>query len=104
MQKQMMEAQEKLEETIFTGTAGGGVVSVDVKGNHEVVKVNIDKEAAGIPVASFYSKRKTAKGIGGFPFAPKRICKESIYEKCLCKVRAVRCYLPFAEHRITPEY
>lgn len=46
MQKQMMEAQEKLEETIFTGTAGGGVVSVDVKGNHEVVAVNIDKEAA----------------------------------------------------------
>ncbi len=45
MQKQMMEAQEKLEQTVFTGTAGGGVVSVTVKGNHEVVAVNIDKEA-----------------------------------------------------------
>ena len=45
MQKQMMEAQEKLEQTEFTGTAGGGVVSVTVKGNHEVVAVNIDKEA-----------------------------------------------------------
>ena len=44
MQKQMMEAQEKLEQTEFTGTAGG-VVSVTVKGNHEVVRVNIDKEA-----------------------------------------------------------
>ncbi len=45
MQKQMMEAQQKLEESEFTGTAGGGVVSVTVKGNHEVVAVNIDKEA-----------------------------------------------------------
>ena len=44
MQKQMMEAQEKLESTEFVGTAGG-VVSVTVKGNHEVVAVNIDKEA-----------------------------------------------------------
>jgi len=46
MQKQMMEAQEKLESTVFTGTAGGGVVTVSVKGNHEVVAVTIDKEAA----------------------------------------------------------
>ncbi|MBR3618032.1 MAG: YbaB/EbfC family nucleoid-associated protein [Acholeplasmatales bacterium] len=46
MQKQMMEAQEKLEATVFTGTAGGGVVSVEVKGNHEVVSVKIDPEAA----------------------------------------------------------
>ena len=45
MQKQMMEAQEKLENTVFTGTAGGGVVSVEVKGSHEVVCVKIDKEA-----------------------------------------------------------
>ena len=45
MQKQMMEAQEKLESTVFTGTAGGGVVTAEVKGNHEVVKVTIDPEA-----------------------------------------------------------
>lgn len=45
MQKQMMEAQEKLETTVFTGTAGGGVVKVEVKGNHEVVSVTIDKDA-----------------------------------------------------------
>ena len=44
MQKQMMETQEKLETSEFVGTAGG-VVSVTVKGNHEVVKVSIDKEA-----------------------------------------------------------
>ena len=46
MQKQMMEAQEKLENTVFTGTAGGGVVTVEVKGSHEVVSVVIDEEAA----------------------------------------------------------
>ena len=45
MQKQMMEAQEKLEQTVFTGTAGGGVVTAEVKGTHEVVSVEIDKEA-----------------------------------------------------------
>ena len=46
MQKQMMEAQEKLEQSIFTGTAGGGVVAAKVKGTHEVVEVIIDPEAA----------------------------------------------------------
>ena len=45
MQKQMMEAQEKLEQTVFTGTAGGGVVTAEVKGNHEVVAIHIDKDA-----------------------------------------------------------
>lgn len=46
MQKQMMEAQEKLESTVFKGTAGGGAVEVSVKGNHEVVSVVIDPELA----------------------------------------------------------
>ena len=46
LQKQMEEAQAKLEATVFKGTAGGGVVSVEVKGNHEVVSVTIDSEAA----------------------------------------------------------
>ncbi len=45
MQKQMMEAQEKLENTVYTGTAGGGVVEAQVKGNHEVVAIKIDPEA-----------------------------------------------------------
>ena len=45
MQKQMMEAQEKLEQTVFTGTAGGGVVTAEVKGNHQVVAIHIDPEA-----------------------------------------------------------
>ena len=46
LQKQMEEAQAKLEATVFKGTAGGGVVSVEVKGSHEVVAVTIDPEAA----------------------------------------------------------
>ena len=45
MQKQMMEAQENLENSVFTGTAGGGAVKVEVKGTHEVVSVKIDPEA-----------------------------------------------------------
>ena len=46
LQKQMEEAQAKLEATVFKGTAGGGVVSVEIKGSHEVVSVTIDPEAA----------------------------------------------------------
>ena len=46
MQKQMMEAQEKLEQTVFSGTAGGGVVVAEVKGNYDVVSIKIDPEAA----------------------------------------------------------
>ena len=46
LQKQMEEAQAKLETTVFKGTAGGGVVSVEIKGSHEVVSVTIDPEAA----------------------------------------------------------
>ena len=45
IQKQMMEAQEQLENSVFTGTAGGGVVSVEVKGTHQVLSVKIDPEA-----------------------------------------------------------
>lgn len=45
MQKQMMEAQEKLEQTVFSGTAGGGMVRVEVKGTHEVVRISIDPDA-----------------------------------------------------------
>ena len=45
MQKQMMEAQAKLEASVFTGTAGGGMVTVEVKGPHEVLSVKIDPDA-----------------------------------------------------------
>lgn len=45
MQKQMQEAQARLEETVYEGTAGGGMVKVEVKGNHEVLSVTIDPDA-----------------------------------------------------------
>lgn len=44
MQKDMMKAQKELEETIFTGSAGG-VVTVEVKGDKSLVSVKIDPEA-----------------------------------------------------------
>ena len=79
MQKQMMEAQEKLENSVFTGTAGGGVVTVEVKGSHEVLSVTIDPEAASddiemvqdmIVIAINEANKKidaeTQKTLGGF--------------------------------------
>ncbi len=45
MQKEMMDAQKKLEETVFTGTAGGGMVSVSMTGSHNVTEVKIDKDS-----------------------------------------------------------
>ena len=79
MQKEMMEAQERLEQTIFTGTAGGGVVKVEVRGNHEVVSVTIDEEAAkddiemvqdmivlAINDANKKIEAETQKSLGGF--------------------------------------
>ncbi len=45
MQQQMEQAQKELESTVFSGTAGGGVVKIDMTGAHEVVKVTIDKDA-----------------------------------------------------------
>ena len=44
MQKQMMDAQKQLEESVYTGSAGGGMVTVEVKGTHEVLSVTIDPE------------------------------------------------------------
>lgn len=41
----MQEAQARLEETVYEGTAGGGMVKVEVKGSHEVLSVNIDPDA-----------------------------------------------------------
>ena len=79
MQKEMMEAQERLEQTVFTGTAGGGVVKVSVKGNHEVVSVEIDEEAAKDDIemvqdmivlamndANKKIEAETQKSLGGF--------------------------------------
>jgi nucleoid-associated protein EbfC len=45
MQKKMQEAQEELNEKKIEGTAGGGMVTVTVTGNKEVVEVKINPEA-----------------------------------------------------------
>lgn len=45
MQKEMMEAQKKIEETVYTGKSGGGMVSVSMTGAHNVVEVKIDPES-----------------------------------------------------------
>lgn len=44
MQRDMMKAQKEIEETVFTGTAGGGLVSVEVTGTKEIQKVSIKPE------------------------------------------------------------
>jgi DNA-binding YbaB/EbfC family protein len=45
MQQQMVAAQAELAEAELTGTAGGGLVTVTVKGTGEVVAVKIDPKA-----------------------------------------------------------
>ncbi len=45
MQRQMEEAQAKLEEEIVSASAGGGAVEIEMTGKREVTKVKIDKDA-----------------------------------------------------------
>ena len=45
MQRQMEEQQKEMEEKEFTGTAGGGAVSVTMTGKNVVKKVSIDPDA-----------------------------------------------------------
>lgn len=44
MQKDMAKAQEELVEKTVEGTAGGGMVSVVVNGQKELIEVNIKEE------------------------------------------------------------
>lgn len=44
MQKDMLDAQKKLEESIFEGTAGGGMVKVEATGAKKIVSIKIDSE------------------------------------------------------------
>ncbi|MCM3165122.1 MULTISPECIES: YbaB/EbfC family nucleoid-associated protein [Bacillaceae] len=44
MQKDMAKAQEELAEKTVEGTAGGGMVTVVVNGQKEIVEVNIKEE------------------------------------------------------------
>ena len=45
MQQQVAEAQAELAEAELTGTAGGGLVTVTMKGTGEVTAVKIDPKA-----------------------------------------------------------
>lgn len=45
MQQKMVKMQEDLEASEFTGTAGGGAVSITMSGKFEITAVKIDPEA-----------------------------------------------------------
>jgi DNA-binding YbaB/EbfC family protein len=47
MQDKMKDIQSEMEETIFTGTAGGGAVSISCNGKYEKWRVVISPDAAG---------------------------------------------------------
>lgn len=44
MQDRMQEAQKELENLLVTGTAGGGLVKVEMTGRHDVKKVILDED------------------------------------------------------------
>lgn len=44
MQEDMTKAQEEIENTEFSASAGGGAVEVKVSGKHEVLSINIKPE------------------------------------------------------------
>ncbi|NII10303.1 YbaB/EbfC family nucleoid-associated protein [Oleiagrimonas sp. C23AA] len=43
MQEKMKRAQEEIAQLEVTGSAGGGMVNVTMRGNHEVSRVAIDR-------------------------------------------------------------
>ena len=45
MQQDMMKMQEELAARTYTAAAGGGVVTAEVNGQHQLVSVTIDPEA-----------------------------------------------------------
>jgi DNA-binding YbaB/EbfC family protein len=47
IQEQMGSFQEKLGDITVTGSAGGGMVEIDMNGRMEILKVRIVPEAAG---------------------------------------------------------
>jgi DNA-binding YbaB/EbfC family protein len=47
LKEKMSQFQKELESQSFTGTAGGGAVSVTMNGKHEIQNVVIDPKAAG---------------------------------------------------------
>lgn len=45
MQNQMAKAEEELQNTIVSGTSGGGMVTVEMTGKRNITKVTIKPEA-----------------------------------------------------------
>ncbi len=45
MQQKMLKMQEELANSTFEGTAGGGAVTLSLKGTYEVVGIKISPEA-----------------------------------------------------------
>ena len=45
MQQQMLQMQEEMERKTYTATAGGGMVSAEVSGKHQLVNLTIKEEA-----------------------------------------------------------
>lgn len=45
MQQQMLQSQKELEAKVFSASAGGGMVKVEVNGRHEVQSLKIDPQA-----------------------------------------------------------
>ena len=45
MQQRLVKSQEELANTLFTGTAGGGAVTITMNGKGELSTVKIDPEA-----------------------------------------------------------
>jgi len=45
MQQRLVKMQQELEATQFTGTAGGGAVTITMSGKFEITAVKIDPEA-----------------------------------------------------------
>ncbi len=42
VQKKLHEAQEKLQATVVDGSAGGGLVRLELKGTHDMLSLSID--------------------------------------------------------------
>ncbi len=44
LKTQFEEKKQKFEQEIFIGKAGGGLVTIELKGNYKISKLNIDKQ------------------------------------------------------------
>lgn len=45
MQQEMMKSQEELENKLFQASSGGGMVTVEMNGKHEIASIKIDPQA-----------------------------------------------------------